>query len=89
MNRLMNGTRTVGICLLFLMMMFAPGCLENQTASSATGPTGPCDLFETTSGNSSSGSVVGVGSNETSEVTLVVSHSTDCLLYTSPSPRDS
>ena len=77
MNRLRNGTRTVGISLLFLMMMFAPGCLEDSTISSAAGPSGPCDLFETTLGNSSNGSVVGVGSNETSEVTLVVSHSTD------------
>ena len=66
MNRLKNGTRTVGICLLFLMMMFTPGCLENQTASSATGPSGPCDLFETTPSNTS-GSVTGVGTNETSE----------------------
>ena len=74
MNRLMNGTRTVGICLLFLMMMFAPGCLENPTASSATGLSGSCDLFETTPGNSSGGSVTGVGTTETSEVTLVVSH---------------
>ena len=58
------------------MMMFTPGCLENQTASSATGPSGPCDLFETTPSNTS-GSVTGVGMNETSEVTLVVSHAAD------------
>ena len=76
MNRLKNGTRTVGICLLFLMMMFTPGCLENQTASSATGLSGSCDIFETAPGNSS-GTVSGVGSNETSEVTLVVSHAAD------------
>ena len=77
MNRLRNGARTVGISLLFLIMMFAPGCLEDSTISSAAGPSGPCDLFETTLDNSSNESVVGVGSNETSEVTLVVSHSTD------------
>jgi len=77
MNRLVNETRIVGICFLFLMMMFTPGCLENQTASGATGLSGPCELFETTPGNSSNGSVTGVGSNKTSEVTLVVSHAAD------------
>ena len=81
MSRLVNRSRMLGVCLLCVMLMSAPGCLEETTSSSSPGASGPCDSFTDASNDNSllngSGSV-----GETSEVTLLISHAPDGLNLT-------
>ena len=77
-----NGSRLIGVSLLCLMLMSTPGCLEEMTNSSLPGMSGSCDLFDNDEGNASNGTVVGGFVNETSQVTLLVSHAADGVTVT-------
>lgn len=68
----------LGVCLLCVMLMSAPGCLEETSSSSSPGASGPCDSFEGLN-NSTNGSVVSEVDVPTSEVSLLISHAADGL----------
>ena len=68
----------LGVCLLCVMLMSAPGCLEETSSSSSPGASGPCDSFEGLN-NSTNGSVVSEVDVATSEVSLLISHAADGL----------
>ena len=78
MSRLINRSRMLGVCLLCVMLMSAPGCLEETSSSSSPGASGPCDSFEDLN-NSTNGSVVSEVDVPTSEVSLLISHAADGL----------
>ena len=78
MIRLRNGSQMLGVCLLSVLLMSAPGCLENSSSSGVSGLFGPCDSFEDLN-NSTNGSVVSEVDVPTSEVSLLISHAADGL----------
>ena len=77
MSRLINRSRMLGVCLLCVMLMSAPGCLEETTSSSSPGASGPCDSFAGLN-NSTNGLLIG-SMGATSEVSLLISHAADGL----------
>ncbi len=79
MIRLKNGGQMFGVCLLSVLLMSAPGCLENSSSSGASGLFGPCDSFDIGLNNSTNESVVSEFDGATSEVSLLISHAADGL----------
>ena len=77
MSRLKNSSQMLGVCLLSVLLMSAPGCLENSSSSSVSGLFGPCDSFDTGLNNSTNESVVSEFDGATSEVSLLISHAAD------------
>ena len=79
MSRLKNGSQMLGVCLLSVLLMSAPGCLENSSSSGTLGLFGPCDSFDTGLNNPTNGSLVSEVEGATSNVSLLISHAADGL----------